>query len=247
MSQIPNLPINTNDPVAVVVFLLFIGLGFAFLIWLADTIIDYMRFRKLTKNPEYMKAIAEREAKLAKLKQLPPNLVPKKVKVLVLREDQILEDLCKTDGEVVRCKNLKMMFTIPADYRPYLTYVQGKKITATMIFDENNNAIRIKFNNDNAEAEKVKIDPRFQESIIGRRIFEQVFRRFAGMDMGSFIAGLGLGAFALALIVFFILPILGYPVVIGKVPVEVHLNYPHPVESSLPPPGNFTINSTVVR
>ena len=247
MNQIPSLPINTSDPATLIIFLLFIGLGFAFLIWLADTIIDYMRFRKLTKNPEYMKAIAEREARLAKLKQLPPNLVPKKVKVLVLREDQILEDFCKTDGEVVRCKNLRMMFTIPADYRPYLTYIQGKKIMATMIFDEKNNAIKIKLNNDGAEAEKIKIDPRFQESIIGRKIFEQVFRRFAGMDMGSFIAGLGLGAFALALIVFFILPLLGYPVMIGKVPVEVHLNYPQTSQGSLPPPGNFTINSTVVR
>jgi hypothetical protein len=117
-----------------------------------------------------------------------------------------------------------------------------------MIFDEKNNAIKIKFNNDGAEADKIRIDPRFQESIIGRKIFEQVFRRFAGMDMGSFIAGLGLGAFALALIVFFILPLLGYPVVIGKVPVEVSINYP-PAESgsSLPPPGNYTINTSIVR
>ncbi len=65
--------------------------------------------------------------------------------------------------------------------------------------------------------------------------------------MGSFIAGLGLGAFALALIVFFILPILGYPVVIGKVPVEVSINYPQPSQGSLPPPGNFTINTTAIR
>jgi len=42
--------------------------------------------------------------------------------------------------------------------------------------------------------------------------------------------------------------LLGYPVVIGKVPVEVSINYPPAGSgSSLPPPGNYTINTSIVR
>jgi hypothetical protein len=179
---------------------------------------------------------------MSKAQHKTPTLVPRRVKVLVLREDEILEDICRVDNfELIRCPKLRKMFTVPPDYRPYIHLVGNKKIMVTFIFDEKNNAIKIKLNsNGEAEAEKVRVDPGFQEVIVGRRIFEHVFRRLAGLDTASLIAGLGLGAFAMIFVVFFILPLLGYPITIGKTPVEVIIQH-QAINQTLPPPGNFTI------
>jgi hypothetical protein len=236
-----NQILQRNPELAFIALLVVVATGGIILYLLIDRLLEYMQYRKIVKHPEYIKALAEREEKRARIKFTPPNLVPKKVKVLVLREDQILEDVCRTDGEIIRCPKLQRMFTIPPDYRPYIHLIGGKKIMVTFLFDEKNNGIKVKINEQGAEAEKIRIDPGFQERIVGKRIFEHVFRRFAGMDWASFVAGIGIGAFALVLIVFFILPLLGYPVSIGKQPVEVIVQQPPVNQSILPPPGNFTI------
>jgi hypothetical protein len=236
-----NQILQRNPELAFIALLVVVATGGIILYLLIDRLLEYMQYRKIVKHPEYIKAIAEREEKRAKIRFTPPNLVPKKVKVLVLREDQILEDVCRTDGETIRCPKLQRMFTIPPDYRPYIHLIGGKKIMVTFMFDEKNNGIKVKINEHGAEAEKIKIDPGFQERIVGKRIFEHVFRRFAGMDWASFIAGIGIGAFALVLIVFFILPLLGYPISIGRQPVEVIVQQPAVNQSILPPPGNFTL------
>ncbi len=229
----------TSNPENLIIFVIFIVLGFFLIIYVIDRIVDWLRFRKIAKSPELLKAMEEQKTIKAKRKFIPPTLIPKRVKVLVLREDTILEDMCRTDGEVVRCRNLGMMFTIPQSYRPYITMVNGKKLAVTLVFDEMNRAIRFKINNDGADAEQFKVDPRFQESIVGRKIFEQVFRRFAGIDWTTLISGIGLGVFVMVFIIFFVLPILGYPVTIGKIPVEVKIQSTQ-ISSNLPPPGNYT-------
>jgi hypothetical protein len=236
-----NQVIQSRPELAFILVITVIIMSGLFLYLLIDRLLEYIQFRKIVKHPEYIKALAEREEKRAKIKYITPNLVPRKVKVLVLREDQILEDICRTDGETIRCPKLQKMFTIPPDYRPYIHLIGGKKIMITFIFDEKNNGLRIKLNEEGAETERVRIDPGFQERIVGKRIFEHVFRRFAGMDWASFVAGVGLGAFALVLIVFFILPLLGYPITIGRQPVEVILHQPINQTEVLPPPGNFTL------
>jgi hypothetical protein len=65
-------------------------------------------------------------------------------------------------------------------------------------------------------------------------------RGWYGLDTASLLAGVGLGVFALALILFFILPLLGYPITIGRTPVEVKITQ-LAQSMPLPPPGNYTV------
>jgi len=222
-----------------IIAIVFIVLGFFLLLYIVDRIIDYIKHRQIMKHPEYLKMKAEAEALKQKMKFIPPTLIPKKVKVLVLREDQILEDICKYDGDVVRCKKIKMQFTVPENYKPYISVIQGRKLAVTLMFNDRGEAIKV---NPLENSTKAFVpDPRITESIFGSRTLEQIMRKtFYGLDIGSLIAGVGLGVFAVMMIIFFILPILGYPVTIGKIPVEVKISQISQ-SSSLPPPGNYTL------
>jgi len=236
--------LTKNPELLLVSFIVILTITSIALIFIIDTIISYIKFKKLLKNPELAKTLIEKEQKeLERVKKhihIPPVLIPKRVKVIVIREHELLEDVCKFDGETARCRNLKMLFTIPENYKPYISSIKGKKVMVTFLFDEKNNALTIKTNNNIAEVEKITIDPRVQESVIGTKIFYHVFRRFAGIDTSSLLAGLGLGIFAFTFIVFFILPLLGHPVTIGKQPVEITI-HEEIAQPTLPPPGNYTL------
>ena len=234
-TPLSSLPPDTQFILSII----FIVLGFFFIIFIIDRVIEYARHRQIMKHPEYLKIKAEAEALKQKSKFIPPTLIPKKVKVLVLREDQILEDLCRYDGDVVRCKKIKMQFTVPESYKPYISVVQGKRLAVTLVFNDRGEAIKVNPLEGNSKA--FVPDPRITESIFGSRTLEQIMRKtFYGLDTASLIAGVGLGVFAVMLIVFFILPILGYPVTIGKIPVEVKISQISQT-SNLPPPGNYTL------
>jgi len=230
--------LNTIEVVFVSVVLV---LGFFLIIWILDHVVEWLKTRKLLRHPEYMKLKAEMEAAKKKRKYTPPSLIPRKVKAIVLREEQLLEDMCRYDGETVRCRNIEMMFTVPESYKPYLSIVGGKKLVATLLFNEKGDAIRIvKMEDGTMKTETSSPDPRMTEAIYGKRTFTQVFQRFMGLDWLTFSAGIGVGIFAIIFTIFFILPILGYPITIGKIPVEVKITQQTP---QLPPPGNYTIPS----
>jgi hypothetical protein len=143
-------------------------LGFFFIIYIVDRIVEYIRFRKLLKHPEYLKMKAEAEALKQRQRFAPPVLIPRKVKVMVLREDQILEDICRYDGEVVRCPRLDMMFVVPTTYRPYVSLIGGKKMSVTLLFDDAGRAIRIENNADKHVANAVVPDPVSRSPSSGR-------------------------------------------------------------------------------
>jgi hypothetical protein len=213
--------------------------GFVFLI---EWLIDVWKTKKMLKHPEILKARMEVEKarmELEKKKRFEaPVLIPKKVDVYVVREgEQFLHDICRYDGELLNCSNIKMTFTVPVDYRPYVQLDKGKKLRIVFFFNERGEAI--KWNLDEMKPSNIAPDPRISNVVLNRRFLQQVFRMFWGLDTPSLFAGIGLGVFVIFLIIFFILPLIGYPVTIGRIPVEIKVEQTTP--SPLPPPGNYTV------
>lgn len=160
-----------------------------------------------------------------------PTIIPKKVLVTVLYPDRqlMLEAKMSKDGNSIDCKNLGV-FTVPKDYRPKITWYKGKTML-NYYFDAYGNAIEIK---DTGDAKIVAPDPQFRKMLIDRGLIAKIFR--VGMDWSQVIVGVGLGMFAFALILFFVLPLLGVPVHIGKSAIEVITQTP----AAVPLPGNYT-------
>jgi len=236
--------------------LLMIVLGFVFIIVLMAVglteLSEHLRQRRILKemkkDPELWKRYLEAQAskaaeeRRAKLKKAIPELVPKSVKVIVLGRDgnYQLEDLCRYDGEVITCKRIKMQFFPPQDYRPKQSFFK-KKLLLTYYFDEQGRAIEIKTDgNGDAIAIAKAPDPRIAEVIINRRLIYQIFSRL-GASLGAVVAGIGLGAMIMSIVIFVILPAMGVPVAIGRQPVEVHVQ-PLQVQPTPIPPANYTVN-----
>jgi hypothetical protein len=203
---------------------------------------DWLRhrsfMRELRKNPElYRKYLESRtQPRVAKRKVAIPELIPKKVRVIVLRDESQLEDICKYDGETVTCKKLGMQFIVPAGFKPKPTYYRGK-LTLTFYFDDKGNAITVK---PDGSVEARAPDPRLADVIVNKKLIPQIFSRLRG-DLSSIVMGMGLGAMIMSAVVFVLLPAIGVPVMIGRQPVEViHVYQPAP---AVPPPGNFTVST----
>jgi len=224
-----------------VLAILALGLFAVIAIVLVAEILDWLRQRaflkELRKNPElfkrYMEARTQPPTQKAKISV--PELIPKKVRVIVLREESQLEDICRYDGEFITCKRLGMQFVVPADYRPKPTYFR-KKILLTYYFDDKGNALVVK---PDGSAEARAPDPRMADVIINKRLIQQIFARL-GANLGSVVLGVGIGSMIMAVVVFVLLPALGVPVTIGRQPVEVV--YVHQYLAT-PPPGNFTVSA----
>jgi hypothetical protein len=200
---------------------------------------DWLRYRsfmrELRKSPElYKKYLESRvQPQQPKRKVAVPELIPKKVRVIVLREESQLEDICRYDGETITCKKLGMQFIPPADYRPKPSYFR-KKLLLTFYFDDKGNAVVVK---PDGTAETKAPDPRMADVIVNKKLIQQIFSRL-GANLGSIVMGIGLGAMIMSIVVFVLLPAIGVPVVIGRQPVEVVHVYQTP---AAPPPGNFTV------
>jgi hypothetical protein len=200
---------------------------------------DWLRqrsfMRELRKNPELYRKYLESKAQpqVAKRKVAVPELVPKKVRVIVLRDESQLEDICRYDGETITCKKLGMQFIVPADYKPKPTYFR-KKLMLTFYFDDRGNAIVVK---PNGSTEARAPDPRMADVIVNKKLIQQIFSRL-GTNIGAVVMGMGLGAMIMSIVVFVLLPAIGVPVTIGRQPVEVVHVYQTP---TAPPPGNFTV------
>jgi hypothetical protein len=225
-----------------VITVVIIVLGFFGLVFLVEWIIDVWKTKKLLKHPEIVRARVEAEKariELEKKKRFEaPVLIPKKVDVYVVREgEQFLHDTCKYDGELLNCRGIQMMLTVPEGYRPYVQLDKGKKIKVVFFFNEHGEAI--KWNLAEMKPLNIAPDPRISNAVLNRRFLQQVFRMFWGLDTASLFAGIGLGVFVIFFVIFFVLPIMGYPVTIGKIPVEIKIGQTTP--SSLPPPGNYTV------
>jgi len=218
--------------------ILALGLFAVIVIVFIAEVLDWLRqrsfLRELRKDPELFKRYVEARTQppTQKSKISVPELIPKKVRVIVLREESQLEDICRYDGEFITCKRLGMQFVAPADYRPKPTYFR-KKIMLTYYFDDRGNAIVVKPAGTEARAP----DPRMADVIINKRLIQQIFSRL-GANLGSIVLGIGIGSMIVTVVVFVLLPALGVPVTIGRQPVEVvHVHQ----YLATPPPGNYTV------
>ena len=225
-----------------VITVVVIVLGFFGLVFLIEWLIDVWKTRKMLKHPEIMKARVEAEKARIELEKKrrfeAPVLIPKKVEVYVVREgEQFLHDTCRYDGELLICNGIRMTLTVPENYRPYIQLDKGKKLRVVFFFNERGEAI--KWNLDEMKPLNIAPDPRISNAVLNRRFLQQVFRMFWGLYTPSLFAGIGLGVFVIFLIIFFILPLIGYPVTIGKIPIEIKIGQTTP--SQLPPPGNYTV------
>jgi len=72
--------------------------------------------------------------------------------------------------------------------------------------------------------------------LVDKGLVAKIFR--LGLDWTSMMTGLFLGAFVFAVLVFFILPMIGVPVIVGKEAIKVTIQQS---QQALPAPGNFTI------
>jgi len=209
---------------------------FVFILVIIMEVSDWLRHRSLMKlakeKPEVLEKIVKTEAK-AKARKVVPELVPKKVKVIVLQKDAQLEDICKYDGELITCSKIKMQFLPPSDYKPKPTFFK-KKLLLTYYFTEDGKAVSI----DTSGIAEAKVpDPRMTEVIINRRLLYQVFSHL-GFNISSVIMGVGLGAMLMAVVIFFVLPLVGVPVMVGRQPIEViHVNQTY----AAPLPSNYTV------
>jgi len=160
-----------------------------------------------------------------------PTIIPKKVLVIVLYPDRqiMVWGRLSKDGNTIDCKEIGR-FTIPKDYRPKITWSKGKTFL-TFYFDSYGNALDIK---EDGEAKIVSPDPAFTKTIIDRGLLAKLFR--LGLDWSSMITGIGLGVFAFSIIIFFILPLCGVPIAIGRGAVQVNV----PQQPTIPQTGNFT-------
>ena len=223
-----------------VLAILALGLFAVIAIVLVAEILDWLRQRaflkELKKDPELFKRYMEARTQppTQKAKVSVPELIPKKVRVIVLREESQLEDICRYDGEFITCKRLGMQFVVPSDYRPKPTYFR-KKIMLTYYFDDKGNALVVK---PDGSAEARAPDPRMADVIINKRLIQQIFSRL-GANLGSVVLGVGIGSMIMTVVIFVLLPALGVPVAIGRQPVEVV--YVHQYLAT-PPPGNFTVS-----
>jgi len=229
----------TLEPTTIIVTVVLCFAGLITLLWLLDT---YSTKKILKSYPELLKTKIEHEkarTELEKKKRVEaPVLVPKTVDVIVVREGEtLLHDKCRFTGDVILCKGIGMEFTVPSSYKPYISLERGKKMKVVFFFNEQGEAIKWELKE--YKPSGVAPDPRMSSIIHGRRLLLQIFRTMWGLDTASLFAGVGLGAFAIVLIVFFILPIMGYPVTIGKTPVEVRIT--QTASGTLPPPGNYTV------
>jgi hypothetical protein len=202
---------------------------------LADWLRHRSFLRELRKSPELYKKYLESRVQPLKRKVAVPELIPKRVRVIVLRDEGQLEDICEYDGEVIACKRLGMQFIPPAGYRPRPSYFR-KKLMLTFYFDDRGNAVTVK---PDGTAEARAPDPRMADVIVNKRLIQQIFSRL-GANAGSIVMGMGLGAMIITVVIFALLPAIGVPVTIGRQPVEVVHVYHTP---AAPPPGNFTVST----
>jgi len=192
--------------------------------------------KNLQKNPQVAEKLIELESK-AKVKHFITELIPKRVKVVVVQKDgSIIEDICKNNGEFITCKTIRMQFPVSSDIKPIPSLV-NKKIMLTYYYSQEGKPLVLKVNENEVELDAKAPDPRMTNVIINKHLLEQVFRHL-GVNMSSVILGMGLGAMLIVIVIFFILPLTGTPVLIGKQVVEViHTNTP----MTTPPPGNYTV------
>lgn len=160
-----------------------------------------------------------------------PTLVPKKVLVTVLYPDRqiMVWGKISKDGNTIDCKNIGR-FTIPRDYRPKITYMKGKTFLA-FYFDSYGNALDIE---EKGDVKIVAPDPHFTKTIIDRGLLAKLFR--LGLDWSAIATGIGLGMFAFSIIIFFLLPLFGVPIAIGKGAIQVNV----PQQPTIPQIGNYT-------
>lgn len=160
-----------------------------------------------------------------------PTIIPKKVLVcIVYPERQVMVwGKLSRDGNSIDCGAIGR-FIIPKDYRPKITWSKGKTFL-TFYFDSYGNALDVK---EDGEAKIVSPDPAFTKTIIDRGLLAKLFR--LGVDLSAVVTGIGLGAFVFGIIIFFILPLCGVPVVIGRGAIQVNV----PQQPTIPQTGNFT-------
>jgi len=239
--DLPNLPsassITPNDLLILVGGVMF----FIVIIVLITEIGAWLRHRSLIKNLQKNPEIAEKLLKLeteGKIRRYTTELVPKRVKVIVLQQngETQLEDICKYDGEMITCKKLRMQFVPSTEVRPKPTLYRGK-IILTYYFTEDGKPVDVKVDNNGVRADIKAPDPRMTEVIINKKLINQVFSHL-GLNMSSIMMGVGIGAMVVVVLVFFILPLVGIPVSVGKQVVEViHVNQ----TAVSAPPGNYTV------
>jgi hypothetical protein len=199
-------------------------------------LINYLKERSkrkwLEKHPELAdKLIRKEETK--KKTFIIPQIVPKKVKVIVLLKERQIETFGKmsVDGLTIKTKNLGT-FVIPQDYKPKIT-LMGRKTFLTFYFDENGNALDV---HETGEVKPLSPDPIFNQTLVDKGLVARIFR--LGFDLSSLITGIGLGCLILYVMIFFVLPLIGIPITIGKTPIVITTETS---TSPLPPAGNYTI------
>jgi len=223
-----------NDAVLTIVGSVFL---LTFILVFSMELSDWLKHRSLLKlakeRPEVLEKLMPKSEGKVKVKKVIPELIPKKVKVIVLQKDAQLEDICKYDGEMITCGKIRMQFLPPSDYKPKPTFFK-KKLYLTYYFTEDGKAVNIDMS---GIAEAKVPDPRMTEVIINRRLLYQVFSHL-GFNLSSVIMGVGLGAMLMAVVIFFVLPLVGVPVMVGRQPIEViHVNQTY----AAPLPSNYTV------
>jgi len=217
-----------------------IGAVFAFILIIVviTEVSSWLRHRSLLKLLREKPEVAEKivQPRTQRVKKLIPTMIPKTVKVVVVQQDSQLEDICRFDGELITCRGLKMQFVAPSNYEPRPTLFK-KKLYLTFYFTEDGKPLELNLDENALKADVKVPDPRMTEVIVNRKLLQQVFRAL-GSNIGAVVTGIGLGAMILAALIFFVLPMIGVPVTIGRQPVEVIHVYQQPV--GVPPPGNFT-------
>jgi len=195
------------------------------------------------KHPELFKELAKeaqseapQQTQQAQQKEkaiVLPTLIPKKVKVVVLYPDRQIEAFGRLsrDGNMISVRNLGT-FTIPKEYRPKITW-SGRKTYLTFYYTPNGEAIEVK---ETGQTESRAPDPAFSQLLVDKGLVARIFR--LGLDWSSMMTGLFLGAFVFAVLVFFVLPMMGIPVIVGREAIQVQIQQ---TQTTLPPPGNFTI------
>jgi hypothetical protein len=212
--------------IAFVVLLIF---GLDFLTHALPRLWERRKILQLAKdNPELLKLLEtpkkEHKIRAAKIRG--------KVRVLQFYGDKVVDQMCKTeDGIEIVCK--KATFYVPQDYRPYLT-THGRQVYLTYLFDADGKAIQVAPD----KIERKAPNPYITNAIVNRNLLRQVFSGLY-FSWHQIVMGMGIGIMMMTFMIFVLLPLLGYPVTIGKTPVEVTVRTV--AEGSwLPPPGNFT-------
>jgi len=220
-------------PIVAGIFILGIVIGIS-------ELLSYVKHKNILKSVKEKPEVAEKLKTVLenqRIRKIIPEMIPKKVKVVVLQKEGQLEDICRYDGEMITCRHLKMQFIPPSDYKPRPTLYK-RKIMLTYFFTEDGKPVEINVSNPSIETNIKLPDPRMMDVIINRRLIHQVFSHL-GTNWNSVIMGMGLGAMILAVIIFFILPLVGVPVMIGRQHIEViHVQQTAP---STPPPANYTV------